>query len=296
MPRPLPELIQRPIGPHVEVWGSPEAWVYWVQGEEAALLIDAGYTVHGPLWAQWIQARSRPSRLLHLLTHSHYDHLGGTPTLLEAFPEMEVGAHPRVTRVLASPRAVSLIQKLSREAAEAYGLPSPPFEPFPIHRPLQEGQQLDLGGVTVEVIETPGHTRDSLSFWILPDRILVVGEAAGVPNREGRVRPQFLADYALYRQSLHRLRERPARVLGLPHRTLIEGEEAVRRYLQASLLATEELRAVIEQALERTQDETQALEKVLQMLPWLIRTQQPKQAFLLNLRAMIRAVARTHQP
>jgi glyoxylase-like metal-dependent hydrolase (beta-lactamase superfamily II) len=194
--------------------------------------------------------------------------------------------------VLNSPRAVALIQKLSREAAETYGLPAPPFQPFPLHLHLKEGEQLDLGGVTVEVLETPGHTRDSLSFWILPDRILVVGEAAGVPNREGRVRPQFLADYLLYRRSLERLRTFPARVLGLPHRTVIEGESQVQRYLQSSVLATEELRAVMEEALETTPDEEHALGKVLERMPWLTRTQQPREAFMLNLRAMIRAVQR----
>ena len=292
MTRPLPELSRRSIGPHVEVWGSPEAWVYWVQGTDASLLIDAGYTVHGPLWVQWIQTSQGPPFTFHLLTHSHYDHLGGTPALLEAFQDLQIGAHPRVARVLASQRAVALIQKLSREAAETYGLPAPPFQPFPLHLHLKEGEQLDLGGVTVEVLETPGHTRDSLSFWILPDHILVVGEAAGVPNREGRVRPQFLADYKMYRNSLERLRAFPARVLGLPHRTLIEGETSVRRYLQSSVLATEELRAVMEEALETTPDEAQALERVLERMPWLTRTQQPREALMLNLRAMIRAVQR----
>ncbi|MBF0610668.1 MAG: hydroxyacylglutathione hydrolase [Magnetococcales bacterium] len=63
-----------------------------------------------------------------LLTHHHQDHQGGVVELLRHYPAKVVGA-----------------------GADQHRLP-------PLHIPVQEGSLLTLGEVTVQVMETPGHT------------------------------------------------------------------------------------------------------------------------------------------
>jgi len=47
---------------------------------------------------------------------------------------------------------------------------------------LKEGDRFDLGGLTCEVYEVPGHTGDSLAFFIPEIKALFAGEACGIPE------------------------------------------------------------------------------------------------------------------
>ncbi len=283
----------RVLSPHVVVWGGPAVYVYWVEGERGQALIDSGYTVNASPLVAWVRQRRDPSRpLFHLLTHSHFDHLGATPALREAFPEMRVMAHARVRRVLGSSRAVALIQRLSEEAARSVGVQAPPFRPFEIDETIGEGDRVDLGGVEIRVLETPGHTRDSLSYWVEPDGVLIPGEAAGVPDVRGVVRPQFLASYRMYLESLLRLRRLAIRVLGLPHRSLVEGVEAVRAYMDASVRNTRDLGQWIRDRYRQHPDVEAVFQALQRHSIFGASTGQTREAFLLNLRAMVTAVVR----
>ncbi len=287
--------VETPLTPHVVVWGHPWVYLYWIEGEHTQVLVDSGYTANAELLIAWVRERRIPEkRFIHLLTHSHFDHLGATPHLKKAFPEMEVRAHPKVAKVLASERAVALIQRLSRDAARAVGVEAPPFEVFSLDAPITDGVCLELGGgVAVEVLETPGHTRDALTFLVLPDRVAIPGEAAGVPDVRGVVRPQFLASYRLYLESLERIVERqPLRALGLPHRAFVVGEEEVQAFLEQSLRNTRELGAWIAEAYDRLHDVDRVFEALQQHSIFGASTGQTREAFLLNLRAMVVAAVR----
>ena len=292
---PSVRFVETPLSPHVVVWGHPWVYLYWIEGEHTQVLVDAGYTANAEPLVAWVSRKRDPAkRFVHLLTHSHFDHLGATSYLKKAFPEMEVRAHPKVAKVLASERAVSLIQRLSQEAARTAGVEAPPFEVFPLDEPLSDGMQLDLGGgVTVEVMETPGHTRDALTFLVHPDRVVIPGEAAGVPDVRGVVRPQFLASYRLYLESLERIRKRqPFHALGLPHRAYVTGEEQVRTFLEQSLRNTRELGTWIAETYRRLQDVDRVFESLKQHPIFGASTGQTREAFLLNLRAMVVAAIR----
>jgi len=286
---------ERPISPHVVVWGHPWVYLYWIEGDHTQVLVDSGYTANAEALVAWVQRKRNPQKsFAHLLTHSHFDHLGATPYLKKAFPEMNIRAHPKVAKVLASERAVSLIHHLSREAARTVGVEAPSFEVFPLDEPLTDGMCLDLGGgVTVEVMETPGHTRDSLTFLIWPDGVAIPGEAAGVLDVRGVVRPQFLASYGMYLQSLERIAAcGPLHALGLPHRAYVVGESQVRAFLDQSLRNTRDLGAWIADAYDRFRDVDRVFESLKEHPVFGASTGQTEEAFLLNLRAMVVAAVR----
>lgn len=68
--------------------------------------------------------------------------------------------------------------------------------------PLTDGEVLEIAGLTVETLHTPGHTRDSVCF-LLPDGLLLTGDT--VLGRGSSVVPWPEGDLADYLASLDRL-------------------------------------------------------------------------------------------
>ena len=77
-----------------------------------------------------------------LLTHAHYDHTGGVAGLEAAFPGTPVYLH----------------------RADAEGVNPTMFPPLPreVLRFYDEGDTVAVGGLTVEVLHTPGHSKGSV--------------------------------------------------------------------------------------------------------------------------------------
>ena len=76
-----------------------------------------------------------------LLTHAHYDHVGAIPALLERFPDLPVYAHELELCPAGSPNPRYFLPHLGKNQ-RTYG----------------EGDTLDLGGLAVRVLHTPGHS------------------------------------------------------------------------------------------------------------------------------------------
>ena len=96
-----------------------------------------------------------------LLTHGHFDHFGAAADLKAA-----TGA------TLYAHRAdLDLIEDAPAHAA-LFGLPAP--KPFTIDRFAAEGDEIVWGRLRAMVLETPGHSRGSVSF--LVDKDVFVGD------------------------------------------------------------------------------------------------------------------------
>lgn len=76
-----------------------------------------------------------------LLTHCHYDHTMGVPALREALPDVPVYAHPGD---LGMPKPFFRIDEMGTIA------------------PYEDGDTVTVGGLTFQVLHTPGHTKGSV--------------------------------------------------------------------------------------------------------------------------------------
>lgn len=214
--------------------GGPYAFVYLVED----VLIDTGTGFWGKKISEYLEEKGIRLRML-LLTHSHYDHVGGLPYILKS-QSPQIFAHPYVEKVLSSEKALTLINDLNKKEMELLNFSdeSYKFEPFEF-LPLEDGQMIDLKHHTITVYYTPGHTRDSVTFLIEPERIAIVGESTGVPNYKNTfILPQFLSSYSDYIKSLLFISGLEIDALGLPHEMLIFGRENVREYLRNSYKTT----------------------------------------------------------
>lgn len=155
--------------------------VLLVSGECAAL-IDAGYAWCAPRTYRNIQTvlGDRPVDML-LLTHSHYDHAAGAGYLKSRMPTMTVCAGAHAARVFERPGAIATMRKLNDAEAHAQGL-SEYEDVASIHvdHVLEPNEEVRVGNLVFQVIDAPGHTRDSLAFWSAEAGLLLSCESAGV--------------------------------------------------------------------------------------------------------------------
>lgn len=148
------------------------AWIY--RHQDVTLVIDPGPSVTIPVLHRALKELGVQRLDYILLTHIHIDHAGGTGALLRHYPGTKVNCHPKGINHLADPQKLwegSL--KVLGSLAEAYGkIPAVP------QKNLSWNGHLEIGGLMIEAIETPGHASHHVCYHI--GDLLFAGEVAGV--------------------------------------------------------------------------------------------------------------------
>ncbi len=267
--------------------------VYLITGSDLCVLIDTGMTMMGPVYTQEIAPclEQRRVPLYVFLTHSHYDHLGSAAYLKRHLPAFKIGGYHTIDTILKNSHAVALITSLNRDAEQMMHIDDPElrFRPFELDMPLRGGERFAVGDDELEVIYTPGHTRDSLCYYLKKQRIMFTGEAAGIRLPTGDILPEFLASYKSYMASLETLARYPVKFVATGHGPVIGGKDA-ERFFEDSLQATgrflEKIRRYyresgeVQDVVDRIKDEDYAKSG----------SGQPERAYTINLQAKVRAV------
>jgi glyoxylase-like metal-dependent hydrolase (beta-lactamase superfamily II) len=143
-----------PAGPD-KFMGMYAPNVYLVAGEQGAL-IDTGYFDSEAARAriEYIESLA-PLKLSHILiTHPHPDHVGGCRAIKEA-----TGAE-------------IIVHTNGKAGLSSYGITADTC--------VEDGAVLDIGDARLEVVYTPGHTRDSTCFYLADGGILFTGEPVSI--------------------------------------------------------------------------------------------------------------------
>jgi glyoxylase-like metal-dependent hydrolase (beta-lactamase superfamily II) len=268
------------------------------------VIFDAGLSFLGDLYVNAVKTvLGERTPAYCLLTHSHFDHCGAAATLKKHFPELKVLASERASRNLSRPNAIALIRNLTRAAedfARDMGLVidcDPVFQPFDVDEVLKDGDQLQVSDKhVIQVIETPGHTWDCLSYYIPSLKALMPSEAAGQVHSNGYIVPDCLVDYDAYLASIRKLSALEIDVLGLGHLYAYTGADAS-TYLQQSRRTCEEFRERVESYLEQAEGDVQQVMTRIRAIEYdsYPGPKQTEQAYMLNLEARVKAVARRMQ-
>jgi glyoxylase-like metal-dependent hydrolase (beta-lactamase superfamily II) len=233
------------------------------------------------------------------LTHSHFDHCGSVAYLKAQFPRMKVVCSPKAADVFGRPNAVALIADLNRSAAGmAADLDIDPsdvqFEPFRVDATAGEGDRFEISpDLSVHVLETPGHTRDFLSYYVPQVELLVASEALGTPDETGYIVTDCLVDYDMHYRSMERLNRLAVTTLCLGHICACTGEDA-RRHMAASLVQSRRFKDMVERFLAEEQGDIQTVMTRVKAVEWDGKSvlRQPEPAYVLNLEARIKTILR----
>ena len=138
-----------------------ETHCYLLIGNDRALLIDTGLGISN-IYKQVRKLTNKP--VAAVATHIHWDHIGG----LKYFPEFY--AHEAELDWLNGKFPLPL-QAVKNMVADRCELPEDfCFDGYAIFqgkpgRLLDDGDTIDLGGRTIQVLHTPGHSPGHLCFW-----------------------------------------------------------------------------------------------------------------------------------
>jgi len=216
-------------------------------GARGALAIDAGmYLEEGREMAAFIRDRGwNPKRFA--LTHGHGDHVLGAPPLAGG----EVFAHALTPQVIRR-QVPGWAEKWGKSEAEVGAELVWPTVTF------SQELCIDLGGKTVRFFPTPGHSEDSVSAFVVEERVLIGGDAVvtGIVPAIGD------GDGAMLEASLRQLAEMEIEVLVAGHGPVLYGAARIRNWLgwEADYLGG--VRQRVEQALDGGADERAAADAV----------------------------------
>lgn len=231
----------RPAGPGVTLLTEPhiepffESNVWHVRGRDRDLVVDTGNGVGDLRGELEVLTEDRP--VTAVITHAHFDHVGGLPAFEHRL------CHPLEAGDVEDPVRLPLLRAdypdwLRREIGDyGYEVPEitvrawPPggydparFGPRPSAptRLVEEGEAIDLGDRSFEVLHIPGHTPGSIGLWEAATGVLFSGDTAYVGDVLGIEDEEALA------ASLRRLRELPVEAVHPGHNASFGRPELLR--------------------------------------------------------------------
>jgi glyoxylase-like metal-dependent hydrolase (beta-lactamase superfamily II) len=230
-----------------------------VVGDERLLLVDSG--VDGTIAAHVTPAleelgRSPADITDVVVSHADVDHYGGNSELRRVAPD---------ARIRSSGQDRPWIESWAEISRDRYGwsrghgldydeatwewLENAAGPDTPLDGTVSDGDELDLGGIAVEVVGLPGHSPGHLGVVhhdsgtaIVMDAVL---ERGLYTTGDELISPPPYASVAAYRDTIDRLRTLAPARLGTSHYAPIEGEAAVTGFLDASAGFVDDLGAAV---------------------------------------------------
>lgn len=122
---------------------AENTYVLWLDGRADCVVIDPG--LEPELILQFLADNQlRPAAILN--THGHADHIAGNAALKQAYPDA-----PLVIGVGDEPLLSDTFANIS--APFGFAIVSPPAE-----RLVREGERLEFAGLSLDVLDIPGHS------------------------------------------------------------------------------------------------------------------------------------------
>lgn len=192
--------------PHIHEFYRCNVW--HVRGRDRDMLVDSGMGVVS--LRDWVPlVTERP--LDAVASHTHFDHIGchhEFPCRLCHAAEAEILADPTRAATLADPYVTDEIFTALPPApylSTAYAVKAAPAT-----RVLHDGDRIDLGDRSFEVIHTPGHSPGGIALWEAASGVLFSGDIA----YDGPlIEDTYHSNAADYHASMVRLYDLPVRVV-----------------------------------------------------------------------------------
>jgi len=214
------------------VLGNYHFNLYLAKGEQAAALIEVGVSgMADEVIRQLEILQVAPSFLV--VSHPHADHLTGIDALRERYRQALVIAGEGSAEFLAHPKIAASIIEEDRHMSDfllARGFPPgrDPVEEAPLltnSMVARDGDQMDLGGLTLRFLAVQGHSPGALAVHIPEIDAVMPSDSLGFRYPGRGFFPIFFTGYDGYVATLDRLRDLKPTILGSPHQGPLTGAD-----------------------------------------------------------------------
>lgn len=151
-----------------------ETHAYLLNGADKSLLIDTGLGIRN-IYDEVIKLTDKP--VVAVATHIHWDHIGGH----KYFPDFYVHEHEVNWLTGEFPLPIEQIKEYVVERCELpedFNIDEYEFFQGNATRILQDNDVIDIGGRSVEVLHTPGHSPGHMCFYEQSKGYLFTGDLA----------------------------------------------------------------------------------------------------------------------
>lgn len=130
---------------------AENSYILWMDGSSDALVVDPGFE---PDLILDLSRQQQLTPVAILNTHGHVDHIAGNKAMKSYFPDA-----PLIIGTIDAPMLTDPMQNLS--GPFGFHIVSPPAD-----RLVNAGDRLDYAGITLSVLEIPGHSPGHVVFLI----------------------------------------------------------------------------------------------------------------------------------
>lgn len=147
-------------------------FVYLVEGKDKACLIDTG-DGFGNL-KEYIEQLTNKEYYV-ILTHGHLDHANGAGLFDEVYMNL------KDLDIYREHSDLNFRKKFALNDPSTKDIPLSDYNPIYTKKfkPLSDKQVFDLGGIHIQIIETPGHTPGMSMVLIEEERVILFGDGCG---------------------------------------------------------------------------------------------------------------------
>jgi glyoxylase-like metal-dependent hydrolase (beta-lactamase superfamily II) len=267
--------------------------LYIVKGDKN-YLIDCGVTARAKEFHRKIDEALKGDKIdIVLITHSHYDHVGAL-SYLQGIYDFKIAASYDAVELLRNPDIVEMIDHQNQEMKEQFNdFSSTKFEELKNIGGVGNGERIQVSeGRYFEVISTPGHSPCAISYLLYPEKILFPGDAAGMMEKSGKMRPVFFSGYREYESTLAKLSKMDIDALAFSHAVYIKGKDNVKEYIRKALDDTYKLKDWILFNLMKSRDTMEIVEDYLEKEYIPDSVMGTRESFLMNMRTLVKVIDR----
>ncbi|MBF0226454.1 MAG: MBL fold metallo-hydrolase [Desulfobacterales bacterium] len=255
-------IIQNPsiISDKIIFLGKPASIVYLVKGHDEYTLIGGGtidivFDLEDQLKKFSIE-KEKIKRIV--ILHSHFDHCGIVPYLKKKWPWIKITASERAKQIFKDVSAVAAMKFLNdillaqydlTEKAKQIGLE---FNEIDVEETVKDKDVINCGGLTLEIIEVPGHSSCSIAAYLKEDKALFASDSGGIPIGN-KILTAANSNFDKYQQSLEKLSAYNINYF-LPEHSAALTENDATQFIQRSIQSAKETRQILEESLQNTKD------------------------------------------
>ena len=231
-----------------------------------------------------------------VILHSHFDHCGIVPFFKRRWPWIQITASARAKELLDKPKVIESISFLNEMLLAERGLeekaetPDLEFGEINVDHIVGEGDVIPCGDLSMEVIETPGHSSCSIAVYVPQEKAMFASDAGGIPFGD-KVFTAANSNFDRYQDSLEKMAGYEIDVYLAEHFGARTGDDG-RDYLRQSINDAMETRGILEASYRKTKDVQKSTQEITdRFLKWMPDGFMPRDIIEIVIGQMLKYIA-----